>query len=77
MLPFGLLLPASAMSLHRPLAGALPSPDTLRRGFDAVLNAESKIYLYDGPDHRGIRAPTDRLSSYTCTLSRSHNTVHA
>ena len=57
------------MSLRRPLAGALPSGDTLKRGFDALLNAESKIYLYEGPDHSGIRAPTDRLSIYTCMPS--------
>ena len=69
ILPFGLLLPASALSLHRPLAGALPSADTLKRGFDALLNAESKIYLYEGPDHSGIHAPIDRLSIYTCMPS--------
>lgn len=65
MSPFGLLLPALAMSLHRPLAGALPSADTLRRRFDALRNAESKIYLYEGPDHRGIHPPTDQLSIFT------------
>ena len=68
MLPFGLLLPASAMSLHRPLAGAIPSADTLKRGFDALLNAESKVYLYAGPNYSGIHPPTDRLSICTCKL---------
>lgn len=66
MLPFGLMLPPSAMSLHRPLAGALPTADTLRRGFDALLNAESKVYMYEGPSHKGMHPPTDRLSIYTC-----------
>ncbi|ORY33356.1 hypothetical protein BCR39DRAFT_519394 [Naematelia encephala] len=64
-IPLGLFLPASAMSLHRPLAGALPSAETLRRGFDALLNAESKVYLYEGPSHAGISPPVDRLSIYT------------
>ena len=62
----GLFEPASAMSLHRPLAGALPSADTLRRGFDALINAESKVYMYRGPSHKNIHPPTDRMSVYTC-----------
>ena len=66
LLPFGLFLPASAMSLHHPLAGALPTPETLRMGFDALINAESKVYQYQGPSHVGIRPPLDRLSMYTC-----------
>lgn len=66
IMTLGLFEPASAMSLHRPLAGALPSADTLRRGFDALINAESKIYLYEGPSHKNIHPPTDRISVYTC-----------
>ncbi|KAK4688679.1 hypothetical protein P7C73_g1417, partial [Tremellales sp. Uapishka_1] len=66
LLPFGLLLPASQVSMHRPLAGALPSPETLRRGFEALLHVESKLYLYKGPSHAGIHPPMDRLSIYTC-----------
>jgi hypothetical protein len=62
----GLFEPASAMSLHRPLAGALPSADTLRRGFDALINAESKVYMYRGPSHKNIHPPADRMSVYTC-----------
>nr|XP_031860344.1 uncharacterized protein CI109_004232 [Kwoniella shandongensis]KAA5527416.1 hypothetical protein CI109_004232 [Kwoniella shandongensis] len=65
LLPFGLLLPPSALSLHRPLAGALPSSDTLRMGFEALLNAERKIYKVGGPDHSGVQAPEDRLSVMT------------
>lgn len=63
----GLFEPASAMSLHRPLAGALPSADTLRRGFDALINAESKVYMFQGPSHKNIHPPIDRMSVYTCT----------
>jgi hypothetical protein len=70
IMTLGLFEPASAMSLHRPLAGALPSADTLRRGFDALINAESKIYLYDGPSHKNIHPPLDRISVYTCELAR-------
>jgi hypothetical protein len=66
VLPLGLMLPPSAMSLHRPLAGALPTPETLRRGFDALLNAETKVYMYEGPSHKGLHPPKDRLSIYTC-----------
>lgn len=65
-LPLGLMLPPSAMSLHRPLAGALPTPETLRRGFDALLNAGTKVYTYEGPSHKGLYPPLDRLSIYTC-----------
>ena len=75
-LPFGLLLPASAMSLRQPLAGALPSADTLKRGFDALLTAESKIYLSEGPNHAGIHPPTDRLSIYTCEWARVSSIRH-
>lgn len=64
--PLGLMSPPSALSLRRPLAGALPTPETLRRGFDALLNAESKVYRYEGPSHKGLYPPTDRLSIYTC-----------
>jgi hypothetical protein len=66
VLPLGLMQPPSAMSLHRPLAGALPTPETLRRGFDALLNAETKVYKYQGPSHRGLYPPTDRMSVFTC-----------
>lgn len=68
IMTLGLFEPASAMSLHRPLAGALPSAETLRRGFDALINAESKIYLYEGPSHKNIHPPLDRISVYTCKL---------
>lgn len=66
VLPLGLMQPPSAMSLHRPLAGALPTAETLRRGFDALLNAESKVYKYQGPSHRGLYPPSDRMSVFTC-----------
>lgn len=69
LMPLGLFMPASAMSLHRPLAGALPSADTLRRGFAALINAEAKVYLYEGPSHQGIHPPLDRISVYTCETS--------
>ena len=64
--PFGLLLPPSKLSIHRPLAPALPTPETLRRGFDALLNAKSNVYLYQAPSHVGVDPSTDRLSVYTC-----------
>ncbi|KAK8853472.1 hypothetical protein IAR55_004179 [Kwoniella newhampshirensis] len=65
LLPFGLLCPPSALSLHRPLAGALPSSDTLKTGFEALVNAEKKIYDVGSPDHSGIVAPEDRMSVMT------------
>ncbi|RXK36557.1 hypothetical protein M231_06167 [Tremella mesenterica] len=65
VLPFGLLMPPSAMSLHRPLAGALPTPETLKRGFEALLNAEGKVYNWGTPSHVGLSPPDDRMSVYT------------
>jgi hypothetical protein len=65
MFPLGLFRPAEEMGLGKPLAGALPSPETLRVGFEALLNAESKIYLYEGPSHQGLHPPVDRMSVYT------------